>query len=338
MSVGIDIGSKTIKVVELAWEGGKPVLKASGIVGVKDASIDRIQDEGEMATLANTIKGLFRDAKISSKEVSIALPETQVFTRSLKFPTLTDQEIASAVKWQAEEVVPIPAKEAIFQHMIIERRENAVPPEVLVLVVAAPRALIEKYMKILTMAGVTVTGVETEMLALSRAVAPAGQTVLVADFGAKSTDIGIAKNEKLVFSRSIPTAGDAFTRAIAQTMGINPVQAEEYKKTYGLSGTQMQGKVAAAVSPIFKIVVEEIKKAIHFYQTDEKGETPNLVILSGGTAGLPEAAPQLAKLLGVEVVIANPFAKVSVSPEIAQNIANYAPLYSIAVGLALRGG
>jgi len=65
MSVGIDIGSKTIKVVELAWEGGKPVLKASGIVGVKDASIDRIQDEGEMATLANTIKGLFRDAKIS---------------------------------------------------------------------------------------------------------------------------------------------------------------------------------------------------------------------------------------------------------------------------------
>src|SRR5258708_3678148 len=140
MSTGIDIGSKTIKVVELSHEGGIATLKSAAVIGIKDASIEKMADETEFVNLASKIKKLFQDAKISSKEVYIALPESQVFTRSIKFPPLTDQEIASAVKWQAEEIIPIPIKEAIFQHIILERRETAQPPEVLVLVVAAPRA------------------------------------------------------------------------------------------------------------------------------------------------------------------------------------------------------
>ncbi len=336
MAVGIDIGSRTIKVVEIKKEGTVNVLKSAGIVGVKNISIEHLQEESEYVSLANTIKKLFSDAKISSKEVSVAVPESQSFTRSLKFPLLTNEEIASAVKWQAEEIVPIPLKETIFQHLILERRETAQPPEVLVLVVAVPRTLVQKYVKLLSMAGLTVTGVETELLSLSRSLAPVNETVLLADFGANSTNIAIAKNSKLIFSRTIPTGGDAFTRAVAQSLGITPVQAEEYKRTYGLSPTQLEGKVANAITPIFKIVVEEIKKAIHFYQTDEKETPPNLIILSGGTSGLPDTAPQLTKLLGTEVVIANPFSKISVNPQAAKSLNSYAPLYSVAVGLALR--
>lgn len=338
MSVGIDIGSKTIKVVELKWESGKPALKSAAAVGVKNINIDRFQDDAEFAALAATIKKLFSDAKIGSKEVYVALPESQVFTRTIKLPPLTDQEIASAVKWQAEDVVPIPIKDTIFQHIVLERRETAQPPEVLVLVVAAPRALVEKYIKVLSMAGLTVVGVETELLAMTRSLGVQNQTVLLANLGAKSTDIAIAKSDKLFFSRTIPTAGEAFTRAITQTMGIDPNQAEEYKKTYGLSTSQIEGKVATAIMPIFKIVVEEIKKAIHFYQTEEKGEMPTLIVLAGGSAGLPDISPVLAKLIGIEVVIANPFSKVATGPESQKSLKNYAPLYSIAVGLALKEG
>ncbi|HWA51761.1 MAG TPA: type IV pilus assembly protein PilM [Patescibacteria group bacterium] len=338
MSVGLDIGSVTIKAVEIKSEGGRPVLKSAGIIGVKDLSIDRIQSNSEYVTVADTIKRLFAASKISSKQVNISLPESLVFTRSIKFPILTDQEIASAVKWQAEEIIPIPIKEAIFQHVVLERKENAQPPFVSVLVVAAPRALVEKYIKLLGMAGLTVVGVETELLALTRALSVPGQTIVILDLGAKSTNLGIIKNEKLVFTRTIPTAGDAFTRAVAQNFGVNTSQADEYKKTYGLSPSQLEGKVANAISPVFRIITENISKAVHFYQTDEGEEQPSLIEISGGTAGLPEINTTLTKLIGSEVVIANPFSKLVVDENTKQSLNPYAPLYSVAVGLALKEG
>jgi len=187
------------------------------------------------------------------------------------------------------------------------------------------------------MAGLTVTAVETELVSLVRALAPVDKVVLLVDFGARSTDLAIAKNGLLSFSRSIPTAGEAFTRAVAQSLGIEYQQAEQYKKTYGLSGKQLEGKIRGALDPVIRIVTDEIKKAIHFYQTEEKGEMPVSVILSGGTAGMPEVISALTKLLGLEVVIGNAFGKVSVEPQAAKSLAPYAPLYAIAVGLALRG-
>ncbi len=336
MSVGIDIGTKTVKVVELAKDGDKLSLAGAGVIGYSGPDVSHIQDEKGLAELAGIIKKLFADAKIRSKQVSVAIPESQVFTRAINFPLLTDQEISSAVKWEAEQYIPFPVQEAIIQHQIVERRETGTPPGVLVLLVASPRALVEKYVKLLTMAGLEVVGVETELLALSRALAPANQTVIIADFGASSTDMAITRNGQLVFSRSIPTGGEAFSRAVAQTLGVNPAQAEEYKKTYGFETDKLEGKVGAAIDPVFRIVSEEIKKSISFYQSEEKGESPSAVILTGGTSGLPNAVSKLTKALGIEVSIGNPFARIATDPAIAKTLASYAPLYPIAVGLAMR--
>lgn len=337
MSVGLDIGSKTIKVVEIVGDVNKRVLKAAGIVGVTSGGVDTLQSDKEYESLAGIIKKLFQDAKIGSKDVAIALPEPQVFTRTIKFPPLSEQEIASAIKWEAEEYVPIPVKDAIIQHKILERTQEGNNQQALVLLVAAPRILVEKYVKILALAGLTTVGVETQMMAMARSLAPALQTTLVIDFGARSTDISIVKNKELVFSRSIPTAGEAFTRAIAQSLGVRETQAEEYKKTYGMVPGQLEGKVGTAITPIFRIIADEIKKAIAFYQSEEKGEMPSSIILSGGTAGLPEISPALTKMLGLEVSIANPFAAIQVEGATMNKLLAYAPLYSIAVGLALRG-
>lgn len=275
MSVGIDIGSKTIKIVELAKEGQTWRLKGSGIVGYKGESLDKSLDGRIETLLAEAIKKLHAAAKISSREVSIALPEPQVFTRTIKFPPLTDNEIASAVKWEAEQYIPIPIADAIVQHQIIERREKITPPEVIVLLVAAPRALVEKYIRVVQAAGLTVVGVETEVISLVRSLAPLQGVSLVIDFGAGSTDIAISKNGVLSFSRSIPTAGEAFTRAVAQSLGVQIQQAEEYKRAYGLSQGQLEGKIKGAIDPVFRVVTDEIKKAIHFYQTEEGGGSSN---------------------------------------------------------------
>ena len=335
MSVGIDIGSKTIKVVEIAREGGKFRLKASGIVGHKSVTPDQIKDDKEFGILAESVKKLHKEAKISSKNVAIALPETQVYTRTIRFPLLTDSEIASAVKWEAEQYIPIPVNEAIIQHQVIERSE-ATPAQVVVLLVAAPRALVEKYAKIVDMSGLTLHSVETELIALVRALAPEDQTVLVIDLGARFTNIAIAKKSQLVFSRSIPTAGEAFTRAVAQILGVQEAQAEEYKRTYGLSKTQLEGKIKVALEPVFRMVADEVKKAVHFYQAEEKGDSPTSAILAGGTAGMPEVASSFTQMLGIEVIVGNPFSKVEVEPEAVKSLAGYAPFYSTSVGLAMK--
>jgi type IV pilus assembly protein PilM len=335
MSVGIDIGSKTIKIVELEKEGKGFKLAASGAVGYQGVFPAQAKDDKELTAVADIVRKLHKEAHIRSKEVAIALPEALVFTRTVKFPPLTDQEIASAVKWEAEQYIPIPATEAIIEHEIVERSEGA-QGGVTVLLVASPRALVEKYIKLIQSAGLTTVGVETEALAVCRSLAPLTGTVLLLDFGAVSTDVVIAKDGAVRFSRSIPTAGEAFTRALSQSLGIEYQQAEAYKKTYGLS-EDLEGKVKASLAPVFNVVVEEVKKAIHFYQTEEKGEAPGSVIVSGGTSSMPEAISTLTSLLGIEVIVGNPFAKVTVDASASKSLANFSSLYSVAVGLALRG-
>jgi type IV pilus assembly protein PilM len=338
MSVGLDIGSRSIKIVELARSGPGWSLRSAGAVGYSGPAIEaNLNDTKAIADLAGVLKKLAHDTKISNHDVAIALPETQVFTRLMQFPLLTDAEIASAVKWEAEEYVPIPIKDAIIEHQVLERLEGANPPQVLVLLIAVLKSLVENYVDVAGKAGLNVVGVETELISMTRALSPEGKSVLIVDFGARSTDIAIVKNGQLYFSRSVPTAGEAFTRAVAQSLGVSVQQAEEYKRTYGLSENQLEGKVGRALAPIFKVVAGEIKKAIHYYQLNIKGETPTMVIIAGGSAGLPGAAPMLTNLLGMEVVIGTPFGKIKLDPDAARGLANYAPLYSVAAGLAMRG-
>jgi type IV pilus assembly protein PilM len=336
MPIGLDIGSKTIKIVELAKDGDRWKLKASGMVGHNGIAPEHSKTDKELMPVAEAIRKLYKDAKISSREVNIALPEPQVSTRTVSFPLLTDAEISSAVKWEAEQYIPFPINEAVIQHQVIERRENVSPPQVIVLLVATPKELVEKYAKVVEMAGLKLYVVETDLLALTRSLAPTDRTVMIVDFGARSTNIAIARNGYLNFSRSIPTAGEAFTRAVSQGLGIEAKQAEEYKRTYGLQQASLEGKIRTAIDPVLRMVSDEIKKAIHYYQSEEKGESPSSIILSGGSAGMPEIASALTKLVGFEVVIGNPFSNVNIDPAAVQYISGYAPFYSVSVGLAMR--
>jgi type IV pilus assembly protein PilM len=334
--VGLDIGSKTIKIVDLAKDGAGYSLSATGIVGYTGDSIVNIEDEKELASLSQVVRKLHAEAGVSSHNVVLSISEPHVFTRTIKFPLLTDSEIASAVRWEAEQYIPIPVSEAIIQHTIIARNETSVPPGVTVLLVAAPKIIIEKYIKVVSLAGLNPVAVETELIALSRALSPPDKTVLLVDFGGASTNIAVTKNGLLSFSRSISTAGDAFTRAVSQGLGVTASQAEEYKKTYGLDPSKLEGKIKGALDPVLKLVADEIKKAINYYQTEEGGEIPSIVIITGGTSSMSQIVPELSQLLGMEVMVGNPFSKVKANPEILKNLASYAPLYAVSVGLAMR--
>jgi len=332
--LGIDIGSKSIKVIELTGTAGSWQLKSSGAVGYAGVSPDKATVDSDFTAIAEVLKKIIAQIGISSKDVNLAIPEALAFTRVIKFPMLSDEEVASAVKWEAEQYIPIPVNEAVVQYVILERNQSL--SSVSVLLVAAPKNVVEKYVKIAKLAGLIPVSAETELTALARSLAAEKGTSMILDLGSSATDMSIVKDGNTVFTRSIPVAGEAFTRAVAQSFGIEPVQAEEYKKTYGLSSTQLEGKVRAALEPIFRVIIDEIKKAIHFYQTDEKGDAPTSIIITGGASVMPEIVPFLAENLDIETVIGNPFAKLTLEPETAKALIPYTSIYGTAVGLAMR--
>lgn len=333
--LGIDIGSKSIKVIELLGSSGSWQLKSSGAVGFRGVSPDKATTDNDYAAIADVLKKIIAQVGVSSKDVNISLPEALAFTRVIRFPFLSDEEVASAVKWEAEQYIPIPVNEAVVQYTILERNQEK--SFVSVLLVAAPKVVVEKYVKVVKMAGLTPVSAETELTALSRSLSPAKGISLLLDLGSSATDMSIVSDSNTVFTRSIPVAGEAFTRAVSQSLGIDAIQAEEYKKTYGLEANQLEGKVRNALDPIFRVIIDEIKKAVHFYQTDGNGGmAPTSIIITGGASIMPGIVPFLTENLNIETVIGNPFGKVNIDPETLKQLAPYMSIYGTAVGLAMR--
>lgn len=336
--LGLDIGVKSIKAVQLEPQGDKFLLHAAGVTATPQNGLSGSQQDSQAT--AEAVKKLLADTKIAAREANLSLPESQVFTRLVEFPALSDEEVASAISWQAESYIPIPQEETNIDYQIVGRRDaqNAAGGAVEVLLVAAPKKVVDRYIQICSLAGVSVASVETELIALSRALAPQGATVLVADFGGSSTNFAVVKSGQLMVSRSISTGGEALTRAIAKNLSITPQQAEEYKKAYGLRKNQLEGKVRAALELPLKIIVDEIKKTIQYYKNEVKHEDAvNEVIVAGGAAGISELIPYLAEQTGIEISIGDPFARVVQDERVTKAFANYAPLYGVAIGLAQKG-
>ncbi|MBI2007490.1 MAG: type IV pilus assembly protein PilM [Candidatus Blackburnbacteria bacterium] len=336
--LGLDIGLKSIKAVELEPQGDKFTLVAAGVTGTPPNGLSDL--EQDLAATGAAVKKLIGDAKITVREANISLPESSVFTRLIELPDLTDEEISSAVSWQAESYIPIPVEEANIDYQIVNRRspQGGQQGAVEVLLVAAPKALVDKYVRVAALSGLAIAGVETELIALSRAIAPQNQTVLVVDLGGSSTNLAVVKNGQVMFSRSVPTGGMAFARAVAKGLSVSLEQAEEYKKAYGLAKKQLEGKVRAALEPPLGIIAEEMKKAIQYYKGElKKEDAVNEAILSGGAVGMPELATFLAEQLGIEIRIGDPFANIIKDERLTNAFTAYAPLYGVAIGLAEKG-
>src|SRR3989344_6501486 len=303
--LGLDIGSKSIKLVQLERRVDLFSLAAAGVTSVPGTGMDS-DSERDILAVSEAVKKLVTDTRATIREANVVLPENKVFTRFIKLPYLTDQEVDSAISWQAEPYIPIPLSEASIDYQIVRRNEptGGQPGSVEVLLVAAAKALISKYMHVATTAGLTVSSVETELLALSRAVAPSNQTVLLVDFGSSSTSVGVIREGRLVLSYSISTGGDALTRAVASSLNMAFDQAEEYKRAYGLDPKQAEGKVGEALKMVVGVVVDEIKKALQYYRTEIGDPSPvSTLVLVGGTAGMPQIVPFFAQSLGMEVLI-----------------------------------
>lgn len=334
---GLDIGTTAVKVVWLDNEKNDlSYITAMSIpTPTTGMSSESPFDQQEMAQLINK---LVIDAKISTDNVNIALPENHVITKVIDMPVLSEKELKSAIYWEAEQYIPAALDTMTLDWSILQRPSAPLPEDKMqVLLVAAPLDLIKRYQTILELAGLNVVSIESEVLSTIRGLIAneKSPTSLIVSIGALSTTICIVQKSLIVFNYSVPLGGLAMTRAIASDFGLNPAQAEEYKRVYGLHDKNFGGKLGKAIEPILSSILSEIKKAITYYDDKYKNNPISQILLTGGSASLPGISLYFAQNLSTETVIANPWKARNISG-VPQAIEVKGPEYSAAVGLALK--
>lgn len=340
LSVGLDIGFFSIKAVEMDRSGNQPKLLQFGAISSPQPGMLSDQDS-DLEKVAESIKRLFATAKIDSKEAVASLPEGKVFTRVIDdLPYLTDQELSSAIKYAAEEFIPMPLGDVNLNWQVLARSDGKNKNQrTIVLVLASPKNIVNKYVKMLTMAGVKLKALETDLIAITRSLVgrnPFSPSTLIIQLGATSTDFATISQGLIWLTRSISTGGVALTRALGQQFNFEIMQAEEYKKVYGLREDALEGKVFEALKPLTDIIATEGRRIIQAFDSKYPQNKIKRVVLSGGGAKMPGLVIYLANALGLEVQEADPWYGISYGKELSQRLTQEAPFYSVAVGLSLR--
>ncbi len=336
-SIGLDIGLTKITAVSLSRQNNNLVLDAfqTAPAPAKGMLSESPIDEEEMA---GVLKKTADNLKVNSKNVNIALPDNKVYTKIIEMPPLTDKELSLAIYWEAERHIPVALSTISLVWSVLKRPLNSsVNEKMQVLLVGAPTILINKYQKILQMAGLNINSIETEILAIVRALASSNlPPTIIVNIGAINTSLAIIKDGILVLTYLIQAGGNAITRSIEADFGLTPAQSEEYKKTYGFSKEGVGKKVGKATEPILFSILLEIKKALAFYSQKYKDDAIiQQILLSGGTAKLPGIDLFFAENLGIETVVAFPW-KIFANQKVPSEILNDSTDYTIALGLAMR--
>jgi type IV pilus assembly protein PilM len=185
------------------------------------------------------------------------------------------------------------------------------------------------------MAGMLINSMETEILSSVRAlILNQSPPAVVVNIGGISTSIAIVRNNTIILTYNMPVGGSALSRAISTDLGFSPTQAEDYKKSYGVSDQILGGKIGQSTAPILNSIAVEIKKSIAYYSQKYKDLPISQIILSGGTANLPGIDVFFANNIGIETVTANPWKILVTEPP--KEVLDAAADFVIAVGLAMK--
>ena len=236
-TVGLDIGSSLIKVVEA--RPGKDGIQITAL-GIAPTPPGAIENEiiVDPQTLGRAVRQLLSESGILCKRsVSSVSGQSSVIVRIIEVPKMTRQELAETMKWEIERHVPFAANEVVMDFQPIER-PTASPGDqnMEVLLAVAQQEVIGRHLETLFAAGLEPAAIDVEPLAASRAlieVAGNGareQTIAIVNIGALATELAVFEKGLLAFPRTLPIAGDAVTRALSNSLRIPIEQAERLKR------------------------------------------------------------------------------------------------------------
>lgn len=341
--LGIDIGTTSIKIVELTEIRGKPALKNYGVLE-SYGHLERLNNAIQTSTLkmldretAELLNMLLKHLKVGTVDAVVSLPSFSAFTALLDVPAMSKEETSKAMQYQARAFVPLPISEVSIDWLPVgEYDDDRGIKHQQIFLVSVPNEQIRKYQRIFKAAGLTLRALEMETLSLAR-VLTAGDptTTLIVDIGSRSTTIAVAEKGLLKYNVQTDWAAGSLTQAISSSLGINVRRAEELKKQKGLLGTGGEYELSTLIMPMLDVILSEVKRVKDNYEKNYRGKIER-IILSGGGANLLGLEKYVEEQFRLPVFKADPFSKISYPLEIEPLVKEIGPPFAVALGLGIR--
>ena len=276
--IGIDLSDKSLKLARVVH--GKRTAK---MLGAFERAVPRgLYVEGRVQqseALAQFLRDTFSQREVSRfavPHVVAALPEGLCFIRVMQLPEIPEEEIAKALPWETEGVIPLSVDKAYLDWRIIgrniKRQETSgeEKPHIDVLLAAADRAVVDEYAEVLCRAHLVPAGFEPESIAVTRALLKPGVSyppVLIMDVGGSRTVLSIVSGQSLRVTASISISSTDFTERIARECKVSFKEAEERKRRFGILPEGLGKENFEAVTPLLADLTEQLQGYFEYYRT-----------------------------------------------------------------------
>jgi len=349
--IGVDIGSDSIKVVhaEMTRQGAR-ILR----VAVCPTPADSIK-EGvviNVPEVAAAIQFAVRSAGIKATNAIAATAGPGVIVRHVQLPKMTEQLLRRSILYEAGKYISASVEDSVVEFEILGDAEEQ--GQMNVMLVAAPRAVVDSRVQALERAGLETLAIDVEAFATFRALVEQHpdqslleSTVALLDMGASHTEINLVCKGRLALTRTVPIAGASLTNAVKTAENCTDAEAEQRKHSLDMAELAKSSS-GSAPNPGLKVLqslidemLREVRRSINYYQSqlpDGAAETTvDRLILTGGTSRLKGLLSYAKSRLNVEVSIGNPGLRelMSSSPEDEFSEEDI-PLLTVAFGLAVK--
>lgn len=348
--LGIDIGTYSIKVIEIRVKNNKPVLTNYAWMSLDDVKGKEDTNFNDVNWLVY-LRRIIKEAKISSKNAYVSIPSVSSLITMVEFPNIAREDLDQAIRYEAHKYIPTSLDDVALSWDIVsiknpnslteklsggtvEKKGNATETKIQVVLVAAPKSKVEKYEKLIKNLGLNLKSIEIDSFSLVRSLIGNDQgNFIVVDVGSRVCNIVLVEKGIIKVNRSINAGGRDVTKTIARSLQVDESKAKEMKTT----GKDFLSGQNAIFFPVFNSIIEEIKRVLNDYYMSEGGTSIDSVILSGGTANFTGLANYFQNALRIKTMVGNPFSRIAYDDKIKKRAGQIRVQFSVSAGLALKG-
>ena len=337
--VGLDIGSSSVKAVELARKGAAYELAN---LGIEELGQDVVVDGSIMDALlvSSAIEKIFAENKIKTKAVATSVSGHSVIVKRIAVSAASDAEVAGAIPYEAQQYIPFDVADVSLSYQVMG--PAAAGGGLDVMLVAVKREKILNHTNVLSQAGRSPVVVDIDAFALENAFEanydpPPGALVALLNIGASIMNINIVRDGASLFTRDVSVGGNQYTDTLQKELDLSFEDAEKLKQGYTLPNVSEESKTSHLRS-VSEILLLEIQKTFDFFRQTTATANIEFIYLAGGSAKIEGLASLLKEEFNVPVEIMDPFRKVHINPSRfdISFTAGIAPSMCVAMGLALR--
>ncbi|GAB4536751.1 MAG: type IV pilus assembly protein PilM [Thermodesulfovibrionia bacterium] len=337
--IGLDIGSRNIKAVQLKEVGGGYQLERLGITSLQPELIveGSILDATRVAT---AIKELIGSANIKSKDVTIGVSgHSSVITKRIPLPQMTEAELSESIKFEAAHYIPFDIEDVHLDFQIMGFREA--DNQMDVLIVAVKKDKVNEYVSVVREAGLNPVIVDVDAFALENMyelnyeIRP-NENIALVNVGASMINLNVLKGGSSVFTRDSSVGCNIITEALQKEFALSYPDAERLKQGEAIEGISPEDGASVMASASTEIV-SEISRSLDYFRSSAGREEIREIVLSGGGALIKDFPALLSERVGVDVRIVDPFTNIQVPDDFDKGyLKKVGPIVAVAVGLAIR--